>query len=204
MRGLVCLQFDAQRSRVVPFPLPDAPAAESSSSTSALPALPAALTHEPSEIAHVWVVSQLSGSTSVNLRAASGKFLACDRFGVVTADSESRGPLESFNVHVLGGGSGSIALETTCVHFKTGTSATEQADARLLFPFAAGTAPTSRSLPPPPLARRSEVTRPRSASQRHSTPRSSARSGLRPGLLRARPRRRAAGGRAKRTSMRSS
>jgi hypothetical protein len=108
-------QFDAQRSRVVPFPLPDLPAAESSGSSSAQSALPAALAYEPLEIAHVWVVSQLSGSTSINLRTASGKFLACDRFGVVTAESESRGPLESFNVHVLGGGSGSVALETTYV-----------------------------------------------------------------------------------------
>lgn len=80
------------------------------------------LAHEPAEIAHVWVVSQLSGSTSVNLRTASGKFLACDRFGVVTADSESRGPLESFNVHVLGGGSGSIALETTYVSVSSGST----------------------------------------------------------------------------------
>ncbi|KAL7410681.1 FRG1-like family-domain-containing protein [Mrakia frigida] len=103
-----CISYDAIRSRVIPVALPPpSPSQQSDSSSS----FPPALSYEPQGIDSVWVVSKLSGATVINLRTASGMFLGCDRFGVVSAISESRGQLESFTPHILE--SNLLALETT-------------------------------------------------------------------------------------------
>ncbi|KZO90518.1 hypothetical protein CALVIDRAFT_542635 [Calocera viscosa TUFC12733] len=50
----------------------------------------------PTEVAQVWVATRVAGTTSVNLRTPDGKFLSCDKYGVVSADSEARGPQEEW------------------------------------------------------------------------------------------------------------
>ncbi|KZT55106.1 hypothetical protein CALCODRAFT_499051 [Calocera cornea HHB12733] len=53
-------------------------------------------TDRPTEIPQVWVATRVAGTTSVNLRTPDGKFLSCDKYGVVSADSEARGPQEEW------------------------------------------------------------------------------------------------------------
>ncbi|EJU05171.1 hypothetical protein DACRYDRAFT_92605 [Dacryopinax primogenitus] len=50
----------------------------------------------PTEVAQVWVATHVAGTASVNLRTPDGRFLSCDKFGVVGADSEARGPQEEW------------------------------------------------------------------------------------------------------------
>ncbi|CDZ97153.1 Predicted actin-bundling protein [Phaffia rhodozyma] len=101
-----CIGYDPQRLRVTTAPLPSPTVAASSSSEN-----PPALSYEPEDIHSVWVVSKLSGAASINLRTADGHFLGCDKFGVISATSESRGPLENFTPHIVD--SSFLALETT-------------------------------------------------------------------------------------------
>lgn len=63
--------------------------------------LPPALAYEPTDIGSVWVVSKLSGATAINLRTASGNFLACDRFGVVSRFTRRRRCLEVARTSLL-------------------------------------------------------------------------------------------------------
>lgn len=60
----------------------------------------------PTDVAQVWVSSRLSGSSSLNIRtgAADGKFLSCDKYGVVTADRDARGPQEEWFPEMVEGG----------------------------------------------------------------------------------------------------
>jgi protein FRG1 len=76
-----CVAFDSTRDRIT---LPAL--ASSESATSLL----------PTEVSHVWVITRVAGSPTVNLRTAAGKFMSCDVHGVVSADREARGPQEEW------------------------------------------------------------------------------------------------------------
>ena len=81
-----CVAFDSTRDRI------------------ALPALPSSdppTSLAPTEVSHVWVITRVAGSPTVNLRTASGKFMSCDSHGVVSADREARGPQEEWTPVIL-------------------------------------------------------------------------------------------------------
>jgi protein FRG1 len=52
----------------------------------------------PTEVSQVWVVTRVAGSPTINLRTGvgEGKFLSCDKHGIVTADRDARGPQEEW------------------------------------------------------------------------------------------------------------
>lgn len=52
----------------------------------------------PVEVSQVWVTTRVAGSFTINLRtgAGEGKFLSCDKYGLVAADREARGPEEEW------------------------------------------------------------------------------------------------------------
>lgn len=62
----------------------------------------------PDDISNVWVASTLSGTDTLTLRSADGKFLASDSLGSVTALREARGPNEQWRPIVQQ--DGSVAL----------------------------------------------------------------------------------------------
>ncbi|KAF8334196.1 FRG1-like family-domain-containing protein [Cantharellus anzutake] len=88
----MCIAFDSTRDRVT---FPSLSSASSSSSTSPLLAL------TPTEVSHVWVVTRVAGTDTINLRTPSGKFLSCDVHGLVSADREARGPQEEWTPVIL-------------------------------------------------------------------------------------------------------
>lgn len=57
----------------------------------------------PTEVAQVWVVTRVAGSSTINLRTGTGdgKFLSCDKHGIVSADREARGPEEEWTAILL-------------------------------------------------------------------------------------------------------
>ncbi|KAG8899899.1 hypothetical protein FRB99_006389 [Tulasnella sp. 403] len=65
----------------------------------------------PTEVSHVWVVTRVAGSPTVNLRTADGKFLSCDTHGVVSSDREARGPQEEWTPVILP--EGMVAFQNT-------------------------------------------------------------------------------------------
>jgi protein FRG1 len=94
----LCIAYESTRERIS---LPVVPLPPSSSSSSSLPGAVPLTSLVPTEVAHVWVVTRVAGSATVNLRSPSGKFLSCDTHGVVTADREARGPQEEWTPEVL-------------------------------------------------------------------------------------------------------
>lgn len=86
-----CISFDATRNRIALHPL------EKLEDGGAL------LDRTPTEVAQVWVTTRVAGATTINLRTGvgEGRFLSCDKHGLVTADREARGPQEEWTPIVL-------------------------------------------------------------------------------------------------------
>jgi protein FRG1 len=89
----ICVTFSAAAGRVVLQPLDKG---ESSKVDSVLERV-------PTDVNQVWVVTRVAGSPTVNLRTGTGdgKFLSCDKHGIVSADRDARGPQEEWTPVVL-------------------------------------------------------------------------------------------------------
>jgi protein FRG1 len=87
----LCISFDATRNRIALHTLEKL---EDGGSI---------LDRTPSEVAQVWVTTRVAGAGTINLRTGTGegKFLSCDKHGLVTADREARGPQEEWTPVVL-------------------------------------------------------------------------------------------------------
>jgi protein FRG1 len=59
---------------------------------------PSLLEQTPTDVAQVWVTTRVAGSPTINLRTGTGegKFLSCDKHGLVSADRDARGPQEEW------------------------------------------------------------------------------------------------------------
>ncbi|VDC06628.1 unnamed protein product [Peniophora sp. CBMAI 1063] len=57
----------------------------------------------PTEVGQVWVTTRVAGAGTINLRTGvgEGKFLSCDKHGLVSADRDARGPQEEWTPVVL-------------------------------------------------------------------------------------------------------
>jgi len=57
----------------------------------------------PTEVSQVWVTTRVAGSPTINLRTGvgEGKYLSCDKHGLVAADREARGPQEEWTPVIL-------------------------------------------------------------------------------------------------------
>lgn len=56
------------------------------------------LDRTPTDVAQVWVITRIAGSPTINIRTGTGegKFLSCDKYGLVSADRDARGPQEEW------------------------------------------------------------------------------------------------------------
>ena len=90
----ICISYDATRNRIALHPL------EKPEDGVTI------LDRTPSEVSQVWVTTRVAGASTINLRTGvgEGKFLSCDKHGLVTADREARGPQEEWTPVVLEGG----------------------------------------------------------------------------------------------------
>ncbi|KAK4703151.1 protein FRG1, partial [Phenoliferia sp. Uapishka_3] len=63
----------------------------------------------PQDVHHVWVATRIPDTNDkITLRSATGKFLAADEIGVVSADREARGMQEEWTIAQAESGSGTV------------------------------------------------------------------------------------------------
>ncbi|GAA5859222.1 hypothetical protein JCM1840_003807 [Sporobolomyces johnsonii] len=69
---------------------------------------------EPTDVYHVWVCTRIPDTNDkITLRSGSGKFLAADELGAVTAEREARGPQEEWTLEAATtGGKGAFVLKS--------------------------------------------------------------------------------------------
>jgi len=91
----ISVNFDSTRNNIV-LSLLD----KDLSSDSDVPPL---LSRTPTEVAQVWVTTRVAGSSTINLRTGTGegKFLSCDKHGIVSSFREARGPEEEWTPVLL-------------------------------------------------------------------------------------------------------
>ena len=51
---------------------------------------------EPDDVRQVWIASRLAESNKISLKTATGKFLSCDKVGILSATKEAIGPQEEW------------------------------------------------------------------------------------------------------------
>ena len=85
----ISVNFDAARNRIILYTL----------DKDSLPLLD----RIPTEVSQVWVVTRVAGSPTINLRTGTGegRFMSCDKHGIVSADREARGPEEEWTPVLL-------------------------------------------------------------------------------------------------------
>ncbi|GAA5910984.1 uncharacterized protein JCM6883_000669 [Sporobolomyces salmoneus] len=129
--GGLCIALQPTTGKVYPFQLPTPSSSSSSnalaSSSSALAQLDPeeleALVHdhpqgeseldEPTDVHHVWVCTRVPDTNDkITLRSGTGKFLASDELGQVTADREARGPQEEWIIEQSESSSGRFVLKS--------------------------------------------------------------------------------------------
>jgi len=84
----LCITYDTARSKIMLHTVPLADGEK-------------LLDLTPSEVSQVWVVTRVAGAETINLRTPEGKFISCDKHGIVTADREARGPQEEWAPVIL-------------------------------------------------------------------------------------------------------
>lgn len=85
----ICVTFDSTRGRILLT-------AVNKGDDSVEPV--SILNRTPTEVSQVWVTTRVAGSPTINLRTGTGdgKFLSCDKHGLVSAYREARGPEEEW------------------------------------------------------------------------------------------------------------
>lgn len=89
----ISVNFDSTRNKIILSSLDKDPTSDT----------PPLLDRTPTEVAQVWVTTRVAGSATINLRTGTGegKFLSCDKHGIVSAFREARGPEEEWTPVLL-------------------------------------------------------------------------------------------------------
>lgn len=113
----ICLALQPTTGKVFPCAIP-ASSASALASSSALDLdaedLEAVVEAEPgsegpTDVHHVWVCTRIPDTNDkVTFRSGTGKFLAADEVGVVSADREARGMQEEWTLENAGEGNGAV------------------------------------------------------------------------------------------------
>jgi protein FRG1 len=98
----ICIAYDTTRGRIT-LPVLDRDSVKSEDGAEGNTGL---LERVPMDVSHVWVTTRVAGSATINLRTGvgEGKFLGCDKHGLVAADRDARGPQEEWTPVVLSDG----------------------------------------------------------------------------------------------------
>ena len=93
----ICITYDSTRARITLHALDKDLKQEDES------VAPQLAERTPSDVSQVWVTTRVAGSATINLRTGTGegKFMSCDKHGLVAADRDARGPQEEWTPVVL-------------------------------------------------------------------------------------------------------
>lgn len=83
-------------------------------------------TAEPHDVRQVWVANRVAGTESFTFRGHHSKYLGCDKYGILSANTEAVSPLESFLVIPTADTPGTFQIQTlrdTFLTIKTSSKA---------------------------------------------------------------------------------
>ncbi|KAF3764403.1 actin-crosslinking protein [Cryphonectria parasitica EP155] len=69
-------------------------------------------TAEPHDVRMVWVANRIAGTENHRFKGHHGKFLGCDKYGILTATTEAISPLESFVLIATADTPGTFQVQT--------------------------------------------------------------------------------------------
>lgn len=69
-------------------------------------------TAEPHDVRQVWVVSKVAGTENFSFKGHHGKWLSCDKSGILSAEREAVSPLEQFSVFPTADTPGTFQMQT--------------------------------------------------------------------------------------------
>ena len=87
-------------------------------------------TAEPHDVRQVWVATKIAGSEHTNFKGYQGKYLSCDKFGILSAAREAVSNEENFLCIPSGDSPGMFNLQTERDTFLTATEDKKGADVR--------------------------------------------------------------------------
>ncbi|KAI9656497.1 MAG: hypothetical protein M1821_004704 [Bathelium mastoideum] len=67
---------------------------------------------EPHDVRQVWIANRIAGMESFSLKGHHGKYLGCDKFGILSATHEAANAEDSFTIIPCPEGPGFLALQT--------------------------------------------------------------------------------------------
>ncbi|KAI2641086.1 actin-crosslinking protein [Xylaria nigripes] len=67
---------------------------------------------EPHDVRQVWVANKIHGTDNYRLKGRHGKYLACDKYGILSATSEAIAPPETWNIIAAAGTPSAFQLQT--------------------------------------------------------------------------------------------
>lgn len=70
-------------------------------------------TAEPHDVRQVWIANRIAGSDTISFKGHHGRYLGCDKFGVLSATREAISPEESWSIVPTPEVVGAFALQTT-------------------------------------------------------------------------------------------
>lgn len=88
------------------------------------------VTAEPHDVRQVWVANRIAGTEHFRFRGHHGRYLACDKVGLLSATSEAISPLETFDVVATADTPGTFQIMTqreTFLSVKASTSSSVSA-----------------------------------------------------------------------------
>ncbi|KAF4302466.1 putative frg1-like family protein [Botryosphaeria dothidea] len=77
------------------------------------------LTAEPHDVRQVWIANRVTGTENFSFKGHHGKYLGCDKFGVLSAHREAISPEESFVCIPVADNPGTFAIQTQREKFIT-------------------------------------------------------------------------------------
>ncbi|KGQ06233.1 hypothetical protein BBAD15_g8463 [Beauveria bassiana D1-5] len=87
-------------------------------------------TAEPHDVRQVWVANRIAGTEHFRFKGHHGRYLACDKIGMLSAHSEAVSPLETFSLVATADTPGTFQVQTLRDTFLSVKSTTTRASAR--------------------------------------------------------------------------
>ncbi|TVY84731.1 Protein frg1 [Lachnellula suecica] len=76
-------------------------------------------TAEPHDVRQVWVANRVAGTDTFSFKGHHGRYLSCDKYGILSASTEAVSPLESFNCIPTADTPGTFQIQTLRETFLT-------------------------------------------------------------------------------------
>ncbi|KAI0598962.1 FRG1-like family-domain-containing protein [Biscogniauxia sp. FL1348] len=80
---------------------------------------------EPHDVRQVWVANKIYGTENFRFKGRYGKYLSCDKYGILTATSEAVSPPETWNVIATADTPGTFQIQTLRETFLTAKESTK-------------------------------------------------------------------------------